>query len=191
MAQLHLGLFKMDGLQRHLNINVANSMSLHSIPEHFLVLAAAIGASASSLAAAISTQDLIHTSIIDDQTLRLVCISGSLAGAVVSVLAFPTVSKLSNSYDLRKMAGKFLVSTIVGVLATPILFRWFHIPYDVDFVLGTSAAVSLVSWMVLQGVVPRIEKLIISKVPKVEEEESPCTTLAVVEKKSILRDHTD
>lgn len=93
--------------------------------------------------------DLIPNSVMSDSQLRLYCISGALAGAIISLALFKMTT-------VQEMASKLAVSGLSGVVFTPILMHWMNANLQLDYVLAYSAATALCSWTVLQIAVPLV-----------------------------------
>jgi hypothetical protein len=121
------------------------------------ILLTACAGAAASLMAAIIPEGMAHSlNIIDDSKLRLICISGSLGGAILSVGIFPPPA----SSGVRGLALKISCSSISGVLFSPMVMRWMNFPIQTDEVLAIAGAVALVSWSTLQMAVPLFTKII-------------------------------
>jgi hypothetical protein len=117
-----------------------------------LVIAAAVGMFAAAAAAVLPTPDpAAAVSVMDDARLRLICVAGSLGGAVLSVALF----KLGN---VRDMAVKLASSSISGILFAPMALRWLGWTRDLDAVLAVSGMTALLSWTVLQMAVPALAR---------------------------------
>jgi hypothetical protein len=117
-----------------------------------LVVAAAVGMFAAAAAAVLPTpQPDAVLSVMDDARLRLICIAGSLGGAVLSVGLF----KLSH---VRDMAVKLVCSSFSGILFAPMVLRWIGWTRDLDAVLAVSGLTALMSWTVLQMAVPAVTR---------------------------------
>lgn len=86
-------------------------------------------------------------SIMDDGRLRTVCIIGSMAGGVLSVLLYPLGTP-------KELAGKIVGSAIAGMMFAPTLIQWIGWQPTTDHVLGISGAVALISWSGLQMAIP-------------------------------------
>jgi hypothetical protein len=119
-----------------------------------VIIAASIGALTAITAAVIPGVDAQQamTSIMDDQRLRLICVAGSLGGAVLSVGLFSAAS-------VRGLCLKLSCSSISGVIFAPMALRWLGWAADTDAVLCTSGLVALTSWSVLQTAVPALTRL--------------------------------
>lgn len=89
--------------------------------------------------------------VMDDARMRLICVAGSLGGAVLSVCLF----KLGN---VRDMSVKLVSSSFSGILFAPMVLRWVGWNRDVDAVLAVSGLTALMSWTVLQKAVPALTK---------------------------------
>lgn len=76
--------------------------------------------------------------IYDDSTLRLVCLAGSIGGAIVSLVVFPP-----RTPSIRLLAVKFIGSGLSGALFTPLAFRWLGWQLVADTVLPVSGVVAL------------------------------------------------
>jgi hypothetical protein len=118
-----------------------------------LLVAAAVGMFAAVAAAVLPTPDpeAVMT-VMDDARLRLICVAGSLGGAVLSVCLF----KLG---QVRDMAVKLVSSSFAGILFAPMVLRWSGWARDVDAVLAISGLTALLSWTVLQRAVPALTKV--------------------------------
>lgn len=117
-----------------------------------LLIAAAVGMFAAAAAAVLPSPDpTAALSVMDDERLRLICIAGSLGGAVLSVGLF----KL---HHVRDMAVKLVCSSFSGVLFAPMVLRWLGWSRDLDAVLAVSGMTALLSWTVLQMAVPAITR---------------------------------
>lgn len=99
--------------------------------------------------------------IYDALSLRLLCLCGSVGGALVSVLVFPP--REGKGSPVRQMAVKFLASGLSGAILTPALMRWFGVELVGDYVLASSAAVAMLSVTFLQEAIPAIVGKILSK----------------------------
>lgn len=118
-----------------------------------LVIAAAFGMFAAAAAAVLPPPDpAAALSVLDDARMRLVCVSGSLGGAVLSVCLF----RLSH---VRDMAVKLTCSSLSGILFAPMALRWLAWQRDLDAVLATSALTALLSWSILQAAVPLLTRI--------------------------------
>ena len=139
-----------------------------------IIYAAIIGALSSLLAAVApnvgpeSTNAIL--SIIDDSKLRLICVAGSLGGAILSVGFFPPER---NGNVIRGVALKLSCSSISGVMFTPAIMRWFNIEFQTDIVLACSGTVSLLSWSVLQMAVPLITRIIRGRITDTDKKHRP------------------
>lgn len=119
-----------------------------------ILLAAVLGAAAAITAAvmpAVDTQQAM-TSIMDDSRLRLICVAGSLGGAVLSVGLF-------NARTVRDLSIKLSCSSISGVIFAPMVLRWLGWAADTDAVLCISGVTALMSWSVLLAAVPALTRL--------------------------------
>ena len=105
-------------------------------------------------AAAAALPELTGTSIIDDNRLRLICVAGSLGGAVISIMLFATGSH-------KELARKLTVSALAGILLTPMLLRYLTWTSQTDAILAVSAIVAMLSWSVLQTVVPMLSRMVV------------------------------
>lgn len=130
-----------------------------------ILIAACVGMLSSLLAAVIPDPAAAAAGIVimDDTRLRLICIAGSLGGAVVSVMLFSVTTH-------KELARKLTVSSLSGVIFSPVIMRYIAVPASTDYVLVISAVTALLSWSALQTVVPMaIERFITwlgVKVPK-------------------------
>lgn len=100
--------------------------------------------------------------IYDAVSLRLLCLCGSVGGALVSVLIFPP--KEGKGSPVRQMAIKFLASGLAAALFTPAIMRRMGIEMVGDYVLAMSGFVSIISVTLLQEVTPAVIGLIRRKV---------------------------
>lgn len=136
-----------------------------------IVVAATLGA-LSALLAAIMPEPSTAASLalMDDSRLRLICIAGSLGGAVLSVMLF----KIDNHKELVR---KLCCSSISGVVFSPIVIRHFQMDSSTDYVLAVSAVTALLSWSLLQILIPFVTKHITQKIVGDSEAEKPTTKL--------------
>lgn len=135
-------------------------MSLHAATA--LIYTAVAGAIAAIMAAnAPDPHEVMHAAlnIIDDSKLRLICIAGSLGGAILSVGLMPPPPAQSERAFIRRLALRISCASIAGVLFSPMLMRWLHIEPQTDAVLAVSGIVSLASWSVLPLVVAILTKM--------------------------------
>lgn len=127
-----------------------------------VLLSGAISVMAASLGVAVmpgetivsdNLTEAIHImNVMDDTKLRMVCVCGSIGGALLSVGLFP-------SRRPRLMVIKFFCSAISGIMFAPWLGSKFGIPAATDAMLGWSGLVALCSYTVIQRVVvPLVEK---------------------------------
>lgn len=86
-------------------------------------------------------------SLFDDERLRLVCLSGSIGGAIVSVGLF-------RPRNTQELAWKLTCSGLSGMMFSPMIMRYIGWPLEADHVLAASGSVALLSWGVLQMAVP-------------------------------------
>lgn len=133
---------------------------------------------AASAAAAATVESATSAALLDDTHLRLICITGSLGGAVLSVLLFPQPKTTS-----RTMAMKLLTSGLSGILFAPKLLTYMGWMRDTDTVLAISAIVSLLSIGVLRIAIPTYTKLIGQKLGafETEQRERSITTIETAE----------
>lgn len=123
-----------------------------------LVIAAAVGMFAAAAAAVMPTPDpTAVVTVMDDARMRLICVAGSLGGAVLSVSLF----KLTH---VRDMAVKLVSSSFSGILFAPMVLRWTGWGRDVDAVLAISGLTALMSWTVLQKAVPALTKAAMKRI---------------------------
>jgi len=124
-----------------------------------ILLCAALGMFAAAGAAAIPPlpPEAAGAAVMDDTRLRLICVAGSLGGAVLSVALFRLRTP-------REMAGKLVSSSVAGILFAPMLIRWLGWARDVDAVLAVSGVTALMSWTVLQSIVPMLAGSITKRV---------------------------
>lgn len=119
-----------------------------------IILAATIGIF-SALAAALmpDPETAAALSLVDDNRLRLICVAGSLGGAVMSVMLFQVKTN-------RELAAKLTTSALAGIMFAPMILRYLKWADLTDAILATSAAVALLSWTVLQSIVPMAANLL-------------------------------
>lgn len=137
-------------------------------PEHHTptaVVIAAVMAAFSSLAAALmpavqevsaQAQEVIralNVNVMDDARLRLVCLAGSLGGGLLSIMIFPLPTT-------KALVGKLFASGIAGMMFSPMVMRWSSLPLDTDMLLFVSCVVALLSYTLLQGIVPMANRFI-------------------------------
>lgn len=114
-----------------------------------LLIAACVGMLTSLLAATIPDPATAATGIVimDDTRLRLICMAGSLGGAVMSVMLFTVTTH-------KELARKLTLSSLSGLIFSPVIMRYLAVPVSTDYVLVVSAVTALLSWTSLQTVVP-------------------------------------
>lgn len=113
-----------------------------------IVIAAGLGI-ISAAAAALLPDPTTTTalSLVDDNRLRLICVAGSLGGAVMSVMLFQVKTN-------RELAAKLTTSALAGIMFSPMLLRYLRWADLTDAILATSATVALLSWSILQTAIP-------------------------------------
>jgi hypothetical protein len=89
----------------------------------------------------------INTSVMDDNRLRLVCVAGAIAGALLSW-------SITKKEDHRISVRKILASSISGIIFTPWIMRWQGWELSTDGLLACSGGVALMSWGILKILVP-------------------------------------
>lgn len=137
-----------------MNITVAILLLMSSISA---MAAAYLGIQQEQIVMAVPSieQQQIVMAIMDDQALRIWCICGALCGAAISIIFFPVSTP-------RKMAMKWVGSSLTGAIFTPVLMRWQEIPFDTDYLLASSAGVALLSWTLIQAGIPIVETRLVS-----------------------------
>src|SRR5688572_27365900 len=106
------------------------------------IVLATVTAMLSALTAALSevsetAQEVIEAmniNVMDDARLRLVCIAGSLGGALLSVLLFPLPRT-------KPLIAKLFASGLAGLMFSPLLVRWAGLTRDTDTMLFVSGMV--------------------------------------------------
>lgn len=93
----------------------------------------------------------MDVNVMDDARLRLVCLAGSIGGALVSVLLFQLPK-------IKALVAKLVVSGLSGMMFTPILVRHLGLTLDTDTLIASSGLVALLSYSVLQAIVPVLQK---------------------------------
>lgn len=113
---------------------------------------------AETIAFQVSQEDgeVIQQSVVvmENAILRLACTIGSLLGALLSILLFPTKSETGG---VREIAAKFLAASVAGVLFTPILMRSMAITIDLDHLIAMSGFIAFTSVTVLHKSIPLLE----------------------------------
>jgi hypothetical protein len=94
---------------------------------------------------------LQSVNVMDDARLRLVCICGSLGGALLSVLLFPLPRT-------KPLIAKLFASGLAGMMFSPMIVRWDGLTLDTDTMLFVSGMVALLSYSMLQMAVPLLNK---------------------------------
>lgn len=111
----------------------------------------------------------LSTPIWDKTDMRLVCLAGSTGGAFVYIFIsyfWPeTGSKTPQEHGMRLVA-KFLSSWICGMIFSPLVFRWLHIPADADMVLGISGCTALGATSIIHRAIPQVTSWALSRLPK-------------------------
>jgi hypothetical protein len=123
-----------------------------------LLIAAGLGIISAAAAALLPDPTTTSAlSLVDDNRLRLICVAGSLGGAVMSVMLFQVKTN-------RELAAKLTTSALAGIMFSPMLLRYLRWADLTDSILAVSAAVALLSWTVLQSAVPILANLAKRKV---------------------------
>lgn len=123
-------------------------MPLASTPAVSIIIAAGIGIISAAAAALLPDPSTASAlSIVDDNRLRLICVAGSLGGAVMSIMLFSVNSP-------RELAAKLTTAALAGIMFSPMLLRYLRWADRTDAILAVSAAVALLSWTILQSIVP-------------------------------------
>jgi hypothetical protein len=94
----------------------------------------------------------LNLSVMDDERLRLVCLGGSIGGALLSVLLFPLPKT-------KPLIAKLFASGIAGMMFTPMVVRWMGLQRDTDTMLFASGVVALLGYSVLQMAVPLADRV--------------------------------
>lgn len=121
-----------------------------------IILAAGLGIISALTAAAALLPDPSSASafsLVDDNRLRLICVAGSLGGAVMSVMLFQVKTN-------RELAAKITTSALAGIMFAPMILRYLKWADLTDAILAVSAIVALLSWTVLQSIVPMAANLL-------------------------------
>jgi hypothetical protein len=91
----------------------------------------------------------VSINIMDEGKLRLVCLLAAMGGAVIGVVTF--------GYKTAKDLGLKLVgSSLIGMVFTPGLMRYFGIVPDIDLVLFWAPCVAIFGAAILKGVFPAV-----------------------------------
>lgn len=102
--------------------------------------------------------------IIDNQSLRNCCLTGSLFGAVLAIAFESEIAKVKrqeNGNELRALARRLLASLIGGVIFAPALMRYFKVELDPDIVFiwsGVTAFASVATLQIVSGIYRRAIK---------------------------------
>jgi hypothetical protein len=119
-------------------------------------MVAAAVASLSSLFAALAE---IHGGVINNNSLLILCISGSIGGSLVSIMFWPPKVP-----SIRLLATKFIASGITAILFAPWLVRYIEPNPNAELVLAVSGTLGLCAFAVVtfirREVVRRIEKVL-------------------------------
>lgn len=108
----------------------------------------------------VAAADMVESaSIIDDSHLRLICIGGSIGGALVSWLLF--ASKEEQTLP-RLIAGRIFASGLAGMMFSPKLAVTMQMAASSDDVLFVAGATGLCAYGVLRFIVPQVPKLVMS-----------------------------
>ena len=119
-----------------------------------IILAAGLGIISAAAAALLPDPSTASAlSIVDDNRLRLICVAGSLGGAVMSVMLFQVKTN-------RELAAKITTSALAGIMFAPMILRYLKLADLTDAILAVSAIVALLSWTVLQSIVPMAANLL-------------------------------
>lgn len=107
-------------------------------------------------AAALIPNAIVETSvglmpivIMDDEKMRIVCIIGAIAGGVITTF-------LSSERDVsfKAIISRALLSTLCGVIFTPMVFQWREWAPNTDRLLAGSAIVAMLAVGVLKSILP-------------------------------------
>jgi hypothetical protein len=119
-----------------------------------IIIAAGIGIISAAAAALLPDPSTASAlSIVDDNRLRLICVAGSLGGAVMSVMLFQVKTN-------RELAAKLTTSALAGIMFAPMILRYLKWADLTDAILAVSATVAMLSWTVLQSIVPMAANLL-------------------------------
>jgi hypothetical protein len=119
-----------------------------------IVLAVGLGIISAAAAALLPDPSTASAlSIVDDNRLRLICVAGSLGGAVMSVMLFRVKTN-------RELAAKLTTSALAGIMFAPMILRYLKWADLTDAILAVSATVAMLSWTVLQSIVPMAANLL-------------------------------
>ncbi len=119
-----------------------------------IILAAGLGIISAAAAALLPDPSTASAlSIVDDNRLRLICVAGSLGGAVMSVMLFQVKTN-------RELAAKLTTSALAGIMFAPMILRYLKWADLTDAILAVSATVAMLSWTVLQSIVPMAANLL-------------------------------
>jgi hypothetical protein len=105
--------------------------------------------------AAVTVQEVARAlTVMDDDRMRMVCLAGSIGGALLSILLF-----MGDAPKARPMIAKLFASGIAGMIFSPMAIKWANLSVDTDTLLFVSGVVALMSYSVLQKAVPLFNKL--------------------------------
>jgi len=128
-------------------------MPLASTSAVSIIIAAGIIISAAAAALLPDPSTASALSIVDDNRLRLICVAGSLGGAVMSIMLFQVKTN-------RELAAKLTTSALAGIMFAPMILRYLKWADLTDAILAVSATVAMLSWTVLQSIVPMAANLL-------------------------------
>jgi len=128
-------------------------MPLASASTTSIIIAAGIIISAAAAALLPDPSTASALSIVDDNRLRLICVAGSLGGAVMSIMLFQVKTN-------RELAAKLTTSALAGIMFAPMILRYLKWADLTDAILAVSATVAMLSWTVLQSIVPMAANLL-------------------------------
>jgi hypothetical protein len=120
------------------------------------MLASVVGALMPALQeASVAAQDLIKSiTIMDDARMRLVCLAGSIGGALLAVGVF-----WKEGQKVRPLIIKLFCSVLVGVLFAPYLARKSGVSLDTDSLLFISGIVGVSGLSTLQLILPFLPEI--------------------------------
>lgn len=105
--------------------------------------------------------------ILENFKLASWCVVGAMAGAFLSIFIFPPEG--SAKAITRKLAFKFAVSLVGGVLLTPAGVRSLGYPTDPDYLFFAAGIAAFTSVSLLHRVTPKVEQLFDAVFPSREK----------------------
>lgn len=116
----------------------------------FLAAASALVSAFPMLQEVVTGAHTAITSVLDDGGMRMVCVAGSVFGALAAV---GVIKPMPGS---RELIFKVIANAGVGFVFTPMIARWLGVDKDSTMLIGVAFAVGLLGMGTLQKWLPMI-----------------------------------